>query len=160
MKRLAFCAIPLICFVACERNHPPLAPTGVSAATTTTQPAQAAAPTTSVPSSASTAASAPARHEKPRIDPDSTGGVRGTQMVTFVVTADTKAAQGATLVVAAMNSHTPDESKTNDWGEYHTSLTPGDYRVTVKWRDRTLSKTVKVDPATQEIALKLDTPPS
>jgi len=153
MKRLAFCAIPLICLVACERNHPPLAPTGVSAATTT-QPAQSAAPAPSVP------VSAPARREKPRIDPDSTGGVRGAQMVTFVVTADTKAAQGATVVVAATGARVSDENKTNDWGEYHTSLAPGSYRVTVNWRDRTLSKTVQVDAGTQLIDLKLDTPPS
>jgi hypothetical protein len=156
MKRLAFCAIPLICFVACEKGHPPLAPTGVSAATTT-QPAPAAAPSTS-PASAS--GTAPARHDKPRIDPDSTGGVRGAQMVTFVVTADTKAAQGARVVVASAGSSPKDENSTNDWGEYHTSLAPGSYRVTVTWRDRTLSKTVKIDPDTQEIDLKLDSPPS
>jgi hypothetical protein len=153
MKRLAFCAIPLICFVACEKGHPPLAPTGVSAATTN-QPAQAAAPAPSAPTSA------PARHDKPRIDPDSTGGVRGAQMVTFVVTADTKAAQGATVIVAATGTRLRDENKTNDWGEYHTSIAPGSYRVTVNWRDRTLSKTVRIDADTQEIDLKLDTPPS
>ena len=153
MKRLAFCAIPLICFVACEKGHPPLAPAGVSAATTT-QPAQAATP------APSTAKSAPASDDKLLIDPDSTGGVRGAQMVTFVVTADTKAVQGATVVVATTDSRAKDKSSTNDWGEYHTSLAAGSYQVTVTWHNRTLSKTVRIDASTQEIDLKLDTPPS
>jgi hypothetical protein len=148
MKRLAFCAIPLICFVACEQSHQ--APS-VSAATTA-QPAPARAPSMSKSVSAS--------HSKPLINPESTGGVRGAQMVTFVVTADTKAAKGASVLVAATGSRLKDENLTDDWGEYHTSLAPGSYRVKVTWGDRTLSRTVRIDADTQEIDLKLDTPPS
>lgn len=150
MKRLALCAIPLICFVACERGHSPLSPSGTVSAATTAQPAPAP----------SIAKSVAAGHSKPLINPDSTGGVRGAQMVTFVVTADTKAAKGATVLVAATGGRQTDENKTDDWGEYHTSLAPGSYRVKVTWGDRTLSRTVRIDADTQEIDLKLDTPPS
>jgi len=148
MKRLAFCAIPLICFVACGHSRQPLSPTGTVSAATTTQPAAAPAP------------SAPKSHTKPLINPDLTGGVRGVQTVTFVVTANTKAAQGATVLVTATDGPLKDQNITNDWGEYHTSLAPGSYRVKVNWRDRTLSTTVRIDAGTQEIDLKLDTPPS
>lgn len=156
MKRLAFCAISLIClcFVACQKSHEQLSPTGTVSATTTAQTSPATAPAPSASSSA------PASHNKPRIDPESTGGVRGAQMVKFVVTADTKAVQGATVHVAATGSRLKDDNTTNDWGEYHTSLAPGSYQVKVNWRDRTLSKTVRIDAATEEIDLKLDTPPS
>jgi hypothetical protein len=150
MKRLAFCAIPLICFVACEQSHQPLSPTGTVAAASTAQPAPAPSISKSV---------APG-HNKRLIDPESTGGVRGAQMVTFVVTADTKAAKGATVLVTATGSRLKDENTTDDWGEYHTSLAPGSYRVKVNWRDRTLSRTVRIDADTQEIDLKLDTPPT
>jgi hypothetical protein len=150
MKRLAFCAIPLICFVACQQSHQPLTTTGTVSAATTSQPAAAPAPSKSLA----------AGHSKPLINPDSTGGVRGAQMVTFVVTADAKAARGATVLVAATGSHQNDESTTDDWGEYHTSLAPGSYRVKVNWHNRTLSQTVQINADTQEIALKLDTPPS
>jgi hypothetical protein len=148
MKRLAFCAIPLICFVACGHSHQPLSSTGTVSAATTAQPAAAPAP------------SAPKSHTKPLINPDLTGGVRGAQLVTFVVTANTKAAQGATVLVTGTDGPLKDQNVTNDWGEYHTSLAPGSYRVKVNWRDRTLSTTVRVDAGTQEIDLKLDTPPS
>jgi hypothetical protein len=154
MKRLAFCAILLICFVACEQSHQALSPASTVSAATTAQPSAAAAP------APSTSKSVPPSHKKPLIDPDSTGGVRGAQMVTFVVTADTKAAKGATVLVASTGSTVKGENITNDWGEYHTSLAPGSYRVKVNWRDRTLSQTVRIDADTQEIDLKLDTPPS
>ena len=151
MKRLAFCAIPLMCLVACDQNRQPLSPAATYAAPTGAQPALAAAPSTSK--------SVQDSHKKLRIDPESTGGVRGAQMVAFVVTADTKAAQGATVRVSAAGNRMKDENKTDDWGEYHTSLAPGTYRVNVKWQDWKLSKTVRIDADTQEIALKLEAPP-
>jgi hypothetical protein len=150
MKRLALWAIPLICFVACQQSHQPLSPTATVSAAATARPAPAAAPAPSVSKT----------HTKPLINPESTGGVRGAQMVTFVVTADTNAAKGATVLVAGTGSRLKDENMTDDWGEYHTSLTPGSYRVKVTWGDRTLSRTVRIDADTQEIDLKLDTPPS
>jgi hypothetical protein len=110
MKRLAFCAIPLICFVACQQSHQPTSAADTVSAATTVQPAQAAAPAPSISKSASEG------HKKRLIDPESTGGVRGAQMVTFVVTADTKAAKGATVLVAATGSGLKDENKTDDWG--------------------------------------------
>jgi len=154
MKRLVFCAIPLICFVGCAQSHQPPSPTDTYSAARTAQPAAAAtaAPSTSNRVSAS--------HKKPLINADSTAGVRGAQMVTFVVTADTKAVQGATVLVEAAESKVKEKSTTNDWGEYHTSLAPGSYRIKVNWRDRKLSRTVQIDADTQEIDLKLDSPPS
>ncbi len=99
--------------------------------------------------------SRPSRYTEPPIEEDETAGVRGTQFVNFVVTSAGKPVEGARVSLVNTKGRSAGAGETDDWGQFHTSLAEGSYKVTLTWSGRASTQKIKVDSGTSKVELSL-----
>jgi hypothetical protein len=100
----------------------------------------------------------PASNEEAQIDDQTEAAVRGSQTIDFAVSAAGKPIQSAALTIRTSRGKLAARGTTDDWGEFHTSLTPGTYKIEIDHQGNKSIQTTRIAPDTQEIDLKLETP--
>jgi hypothetical protein len=117
----------------------------------------ASVPTAAVPAPVASAKQAkPFRYSEPPVEQDETAGVRGTQIVKFVVLSEGKRIEGAHITVLNAHGKSEGDGTTDDWGEFHVGLAQAHYKVSIDWQGKRVVRQVNVDAATQSVDLKLD----
>jgi hypothetical protein len=102
----------------------------------------------------------PSSNDEPQIDDQTEAAVRGSQTINFAVSAAGKPLPSAAVTVRTARGKIAAHGTTDDWGEFHTSLAQGVYRVEVLHQGTKTIQTAHITPDTQEIDLKLDPAPN
>lgn len=145
--------LPLGVVVGC-RSTPPRAPQANAA-----QPATPSQQAAQVPAPAPSPKPLRASNEEPQIDDQTEAAVRGSQTIDFAVSVAGKPLQSASLTVRTARGKVAASGTTDDWGEFHTSLTQGTYKVEIQHHGSRTIQTARIAPDTQEVDLKLDPAP-
>jgi hypothetical protein len=101
----------------------------------------------------------PPSNEEAQIDDQTEAAVRGSQTIDFAVSAAGKPLQSAALTVRTSRGRIAAHGTTDDWGEFHSSLTPGTYKIEINHQGNKTIHTAHITTDTQEVDLKLDASP-
>ncbi len=142
--------------VGCHQQ-PPSAPAQESSQPSTPAaiPGKSATPALAETASTKPPAKHPYRYDEPPVEQNDTAGVRGTQTVDFAVSSAGKPAQGAEIRITNRRGKLEGEGKSDDWGEFHTALSPGSYTVSTAWQGKSATRPITIDASTQRIPLSV-----